>query len=241
MISSHSIEAPARHFLFLASALYDSYTFYRGLQTSKKALSLLASLALRFVWSIWVARNGRCQWFWYGKWWTNVIWIWEQQTCSLASVIGKGLCSTFKVRFLWMPYFQTNLIHKSDQSLWNPHHRRDHLDVFCVSWIVFFMHPSTTKYHQISILDQWTSWAILYLFALNKSFACGSYACFDTVASMTISLGIVIYIYINNGSAKTSSYSSAQSLSEPFCYAVNSKAHRCTTLQRSLDFLWCRI
>lgn len=49
------------------------------------------------------------------------------------------------------------------------------------------------------------------------------------------------YIYINNGSAKTSSYSSAQSLSEPFCYAVNSKAHRCTTLQRSLDFLWCRI
>lgn len=28
-----------RHFLFLASALYDSYTFYRGLQTSKKALS----------------------------------------------------------------------------------------------------------------------------------------------------------------------------------------------------------
>ena len=133
-----------------------------------------------------------------------------------------------------MPYFQTKLIHKSDQSLWNPHHRRDHLDVFCVSWIVFSriqVQQNIIKY------PYWINERVgQYLFTLNKSFACGSYACFDTVASMTISLGIVIYIYIHNGSAKTSSYSSAQSLSEPFCYAVNSKAHRCTTLQRSLDF-----
>lgn len=133
-----------------------------------------------------------------------------------------------------MPYFQTKLIHKSDQSLWNPHHRRDHLDVFCVSWIVFFTHPSTTKYHQISILDQWTSWAI---FVYPQQVICLRIICLLWYGSFNDHFAWHCYIY--NGSAKTSSYSSAQSLSEPFCYAVNSKAHRCTTLQRSLDFLWC--
>ena len=102
----------------------------------------------------------------------------------------------------------------------------------------FFTHPSTTKYHQISILDQWTSWAI---FVYPQQVICLRIICLLWYGSFNDHFAWHCYIYIYNGSAKTSSYSSAQSLSEPFCYAVISKALRCTTLQRSLDFLWCRI